>query len=79
MREMSREEMKEIELSLQSYEATLMRLILPKDPNDDKNVMVEIRAGTGGGHTPTLLERLKAIFCQLLRSHQVRPIFGLEI
>ena len=28
--------------------ADIRRLLVPKDPNDDKNVIVEIRAGTGG-------------------------------
>jgi len=49
MKEMSREELRLIQTTLDELEDNLMILILPKDPNDDKNVMVEIRAGTGGG------------------------------
>ena len=48
MREMAQEEMKEGEQQLESVELELQRLLLPKDPNDHKNVFLEIRAGTGG-------------------------------
>ena len=49
MREMAREEMKELEQGMGALEKELTVLLLPRDPADDKNVMVEIRAGTGGG------------------------------
>mmetsp|Transcript_11418 Transcript_11418/g.18955 ORF Transcript_11418/g.18955 Transcript_11418/m.18955 type:complete len:405 (+) Transcript_11418:86-1300(+) len=48
MREMARSEMKEIEPKMDELEAKITLLLLPKDPNDDRNVMLEIRAGTGG-------------------------------
>tara|TARA_B110001452_G_scaffold265251_1_gene269608 strand:- start:712 stop:1908 length:1197 start_codon:yes stop_codon:yes gene_type:complete len=48
MREMAREEMKEAEAKLEELDASLKLLLLPSDPNDEKNVMFEIRAGTGG-------------------------------
>jgi len=48
MREMAQEELKEGEAQLEPLEDELQRLLLPKDPNDDKNVFLEIRAGTGG-------------------------------
>lgn len=48
MKEMARAEMKEIEPQLEELEAKITILLLPKDPNDSRNVMVEIRAGTGG-------------------------------
>jgi len=48
MREMARAEMKEIEPRMEQLEKSIQILLLPKDPNDDRNVMVEIRAGTGG-------------------------------
>lgn len=48
MREMAREEIKEIEPKLDELEEKIKILLLPKDPNDDRNVMLEIRAGTGG-------------------------------
>lgn len=48
MREMMFEELKEIEEQLPPFEQELKVLLLPKDPNDDKNVFVEIRGGAGG-------------------------------
>ena len=48
MREMARAEMKEIEPQMNELESEIQILLLPKDPNDDRNIMLEIRAGTGG-------------------------------
>ena len=48
MREMAREEQRDIEAQLDELDERLKVLLLPRDPNDDKNVMLEIRAGTGG-------------------------------
>lgn len=48
MREMARSEMKEIEVQLEELESRIKILLLPKDPNDERNCMLEIRAGTGG-------------------------------
>lgn len=48
MREMAREEMKELEPQLTEMEDRIKILLLPKDPNDDRNVMLEVRAGAGG-------------------------------
>lgn len=48
MREMAWAEVAEIEAKLPAAEEELKVLLLPKDPNDEKNVILEIRAGTGG-------------------------------
>ncbi len=48
MKEMAWAEMAEIEAKLPAAEEELKVLLLPKDPNDEKNVILEIRAGTGG-------------------------------
>ncbi|MBA3784703.1 MAG: peptide chain release factor 1 [Acidobacteria bacterium] len=48
MREMAQMEIAEIEEKLPPAEEELKVLLLPKDPNDEKNVILEIRAGTGG-------------------------------
>src|SRR6185369_3673151 len=48
MREMAQMEISEIEGKLPAAEEELKVLLLPKDPKDEKNVIVEIRAGTGG-------------------------------
>jgi peptide chain release factor 1 len=41
-------EVEELEAKLENLEQKLKILLLPRDPNDDKNIMLEIRAGTGG-------------------------------
>ena len=48
MREMLKEELSEAKKRIVELEKELKILLLPKDPNDDKNVIVEIRAGAGG-------------------------------
>ena len=48
LREMAKMEISELEDKLETYESELKVLLLPKDPNDEKNVILEIRAGTGG-------------------------------
>jgi peptide chain release factor 1 len=48
MREMARAEMTALEERLVKVEEDLRVLLLPRDPNDEKNVILEIRAGTGG-------------------------------
>jgi peptide chain release factor 1 len=48
MREMAREELKDLELSLTGFNDKLKFLLIPKDPLDEKNIIMEIRAGTGG-------------------------------
>ena len=48
MRQMAEEEVARMEPELKRVEDELRVLLLPKDPNDDKNIVLEIRAGTGG-------------------------------
>lgn len=48
MAELAREELKALRARRAELEATIRRRLVPKDPNDEKNVIVEIRAGTGG-------------------------------
>jgi peptide chain release factor 1 len=48
MKEMAEEELKSLEEQREQLEADIRILLLPKDPNDSKNVILEIRAGTGG-------------------------------
>ncbi|TDT68046.1 peptide chain release factor 1 [Hypnocyclicus thermotrophus] len=48
MKEMIHEEVKELEAKIPELEQQLKILLLPKDPNDDKNVIIEIRGGAGG-------------------------------
>ncbi len=48
LREMAVEEVREAKEQLFELESNLQRMLLPKDPNDGRNVFLEIRAGTGG-------------------------------
>ncbi|PLX51465.1 MAG: peptide chain release factor 1 [Desulfobulbaceae bacterium] len=48
LREMAREEIAELTESSERLNAELRLTLLPRDPNDDKNIVLEIRAGTGG-------------------------------
>ena len=48
MRELAKEELADCKAKVESCEQELKILMLPKDPNDDKNVIVEIRGGAGG-------------------------------
>jgi peptide chain release factor 1 len=48
MRAMANDEVQDGQAQLESLEVDLQRVLLPKDPNDGKNVFLEIRAGTGG-------------------------------
>ncbi len=48
MRELAREELKSLDARREALVAEIKILLIPKDPNDQKNVVLEIRAGTGG-------------------------------
>lgn len=48
MKELAKEELAESKANVERLEEELKILLIPKDPNDDKNIIVEIRAGAGG-------------------------------
>lgn len=58
MKEMIREEIKELETDLPRIEAELKIALIPKDPNDDKNILLEIRAGAGGDEASLFADEL---------------------
>jgi peptide chain release factor 1 len=67
LREMAKLEIDELEPKIEMFEAELKELLIPKDPNDDKNVMLEIRAGTGGDEAAIFagdLWRMYQRFCE---------------
>ena len=67
MREMAKMEIDELEPKIDKLESDLKELLIPKDPNDDKNVMLEIRAGTGGDEAAIFagdLWRMYQRFCE---------------
>jgi protein subunit release factor A len=62
MREMARGEIKEIEARMDELQDEIQILLLPKDPNDDRNVMIEIRAGTGGSEANIFAGEYSCLF-----------------
>ncbi|NBW39128.1 MAG: PCRF domain-containing protein, partial [Cytophagia bacterium] len=48
LREMAKMEIDDLEPKVEALDLELRDMLIPKDPNDDKNVLLEIRAGTGG-------------------------------
>lgn len=62
MREMLKEELNEAKSRIAELEQELKILLLPKDPNDDKNVIVEIRAGAGGDEAALFAAELYRLY-----------------
>ncbi len=56
--ELAKEELKELESKKIELEKEIKLLLLPKDPNDDRNVYIELRAGTGGDEAALFVEDL---------------------
>lgn len=68
MKEMAREEIKDLEPKLEEMEDRIKILLLPKDPNDDRNVMLEIRAGTGGSEASIFAGDLVDVYRKYISS-----------
>ncbi|HZB15228.1 MAG TPA: peptide chain release factor 1 [Chryseolinea sp.] len=67
IREMAKMEIDQLVPKIEKLESDLKELLIPKDPNDDKNVMLEIRAGTGGDEAAIFagdLWRMYQRFCE---------------
>ena len=62
MREMAKEELNTAKKRIEELEQELKILLLPKDPNDDKNVIVEIRAGAGGDEAALFASELYRMY-----------------
>jgi peptide chain release factor 1 len=58
LREMAKEELSGLETQVEDLESQLKLLLLPKDPNDDKNIILEIRAGAGGDEASLFAQEL---------------------
>lgn len=58
MKELIREEIKSLEQKIPELEDKLKILLIPKDPNDDKNIILEIRAGAGGDEAALFADEL---------------------
>lgn len=62
MREMAKEELNAAKKRIEELEQELKILLLPKDPNDEKNVIVEIRAGAGGDEAALFASELYRMY-----------------
>lgn len=69
LKELAEEELKEMESSRDTLERELKVLLLPKDPNDEKNVFVEIRAGTGGEEAALFAAELLRMYTRYAERH----------
>ena len=68
MKQMAHDEQRELEARLAPVERELKLLLIPKDPNDEKNVIVEIRAGTGGDEASLFASELFRMYSRYAES-----------
>jgi len=64
MLEMATEEKKDAEQRIETLELELQKLLLPKDPHDNKNIFLEVRAGTGGDEAAIFAGDLFRMYCR---------------
>ncbi|WP_158819658.1 peptide chain release factor 1 [Granulicella sp. S156] len=70
MRAMAEEELGTLEPKLGTVEEELKVLLLPKDPNDDKNVVIELRAGTGGDEASLFVAEVFRMYLRFAEQHK---------
>ena len=70
MREMLKEELSNAKKRVEELEYELKILLLPKDPNDDKNVVVEIRAGAGGDEAALFAAELYRMYAHYIEQRR---------
>ena len=73
MKEMIREEIKELEAQLPRLEDELKIALIPKDPNDNKNILLEIRAGAGGDEASLFADELFRGYAYYAGTQGCRP------
>jgi len=72
MKQMAEEELAGLEQQRQKVEEEIKTLLLPRDPNDEKNVVLEIRAGTGGDEATLFAEELFRMYSRYAESQRWR-------
>jgi peptide chain release factor 1 len=70
--ELAREEVPLLERKIATLEAELEELLIPRDPNDDKNVIVEIRAGAGGDEASLFAAELLRMYLRYAENHRLK-------
>lgn len=73
MRELAKEELNDCKERLGGIEESLRILLLPKDPNDEKNVVVEIRAGAGGDEAALFAAELYRMYVHFAEENRWKP------
>ncbi len=68
MRELAKEELNESKARIEELEGELKILLLPKDPNDDKNIVMEIRAGAGGDEAALFAAELYRMYVHYIET-----------
>lgn len=69
MRAMAREEIDSLQAELEPLELELQRLLLPRDPNDSRNIFLEVRAGTGGDEAALFAGDLFRMYSRYAENH----------
>ncbi|MBQ8412743.1 MAG: peptide chain release factor 1 [Lachnospiraceae bacterium] len=70
LRELAKEELNDAKAQVEKCEQELKILLLPKDPNDDKNVIVEIRAGAGGDESALFAAEIYRMYVHYCESRR---------
>lgn len=70
--EVAQQEIIDIENKLEKIEENLFIMLTPKDPNDDKNVIIEIRAGAGGDEASLFASELYRMYLRYCESHSYK-------
>jgi peptide chain release factor 1 len=70
IKEMAQAELEELQPRLATAEDELKVLLLPKDPNDDKNIVLELRAGTGGDEASLFVAEVFRMYLRFAEQHR---------
>ena len=70
IRAMAQDELTQLEERLPKIEEDLKLMLLPKDPNDEKNVILEIRAGTGGDEASLFAAEVFRMYSRFAEQHR---------
>jgi peptide chain release factor 1 len=72
LKEMAEEELATLEPQLDPIAEELKVMLLPKDPNDDKNIVIELRAGTGGDEAALFVAEMFRMYLRFAEQHKWR-------
>jgi peptide chain release factor 1 len=70
IREMAQGELDTLQPQLEACEAELKIMLLPRDPNDDKNIVLELRAGTGGDEASLFVSEVFRMYLRFAEQHK---------